>query len=157
MPTPAAEIVTRYAAGAATHPNGKPLAPDAAAAWAALARPDAGRLGAARVRDSARREWLLEAHRELERGRFVVLRPAHGDLEPFRASADGYRPEAYLPISEQDWLLLALLAAGRDGDAGRDDPELAGAAFPLVDRMVREAQHRQLMGEASDEDDEEAP
>lgn len=113
-----------------------------------------GRVGAAHVRDSARRTWLVEARRDARRGRFVVVRPVRGDNEPFRASADGYRPEAYLPISASDWTLLALLVCGRDGDEGTADEELRHAAFVVVDRMVVEAQHRGLMGAAEDEDDE---
>ncbi len=153
MPYSPAEILERHAAGAAAYPNGKPLAPDAASAWSTVTVEGRGLLGSARVRDSARREWLVEAHRDRARGRLLVLRPAHGDNEPFRASADGYRPEAFLPIAGEEWTLLALLAAGRAGDAGREDEELASAAFPLVDRMVREAQHRLLMGESEDEDE----
>lgn len=152
MPYSPAEILERHAAGAAAYPNRKPLAPDAAQAWAAVTGGGTGLLGAARLRDSARREWLVEAHRDRARGRLLVLRPAHGDNEPFRASADGHRPEAYLQIAGEEWTLLALLAAGRSGDAGREDEELAAAAFRLVDRMVRDAQHRLLMGEAEDED-----
>jgi hypothetical protein len=153
MPYDAAEIVARYAAGAATHPSGKPLAPDAPRGLAAV-REGAGRLGRARVPDSARREWIVEPWRDPVRGRFAVLRPAHGDLEPFRASADGHRPDAWLGIGESEWQALALLAAGHDGDGGRADEELATAAARLVDRMVREAQHRQLLGVDDDEDEE---
>ena len=151
MPYTPAEILERHAAGAAAYPNGRALAADAAAAWVA-ATGGSGSLGSARVRDSARREWLVEAHRDRGRGRMLVLRPVHGDNEPFRASADGYRPEAFLPITGEEWTLVALLAAGHAGDEGRPDEELATAVFRLVDRMVREAQHRLLMGESEDED-----
>jgi hypothetical protein len=148
-------IVERYAAAAATAATGAP-GPEGgeAAAWDEMTRA-AGRLGAARVRDSARRTWLVEPHRDARRGRFVVVRPVRGDNEPFRASADGFRPEAYLPISAVDWAILALLALGRDGDDGREDEELRHAAFGLVDRMVIDAQHRLLMGAAEDEDEDE--
>lgn len=151
MPYEPAEIVSRYAAAAPAHPNGKALAPDAARAWASVQR-GTGRLGASPVRDSARREWLLEAWRDPARGRFVVLRPAHGDLEPFRASADGHRPDTHLAVAPAEWELLALLAAGHDGDGGRADEELATAAARLVDRMVRDAHHHQLLGAAEDEE-----
>lgn len=153
MPYSTVEILEHHAAGAGAYPSGKALAPDAARAWATVTGGGSGRLGAARVRDSARREWLVEAHRDRGRGRLLVLRPAHGDNEPIRASADGHRPDAYLPITGEEWTLLALLAAGREGDAGREDEELAAAAFRLVDRMVVEAQHRGLMGAAEDEDE----
>jgi hypothetical protein len=152
VPYTPAEILERHAAGEAAYPSGKPLARDAATAWAAVTGGATGLLGAATVRDSARREWRVEAHRDRARGRMLVLRPVHGDNEPFRASADGYRPEAFLPIAGEEWTLLALLAAGHEGDAGREDEELAAAAFRLVDRLVREAQHRLLMGESEDED-----
>jgi hypothetical protein len=152
VPYTPAEILERHAAGETAYPNGKPLAPDAATAWAAVTGGGTGLLGSVTVRDSARREWRLEAHRDRGRGRMLVLRPVHGDNEPFRASADGHRPEAFLPIAGEEWTLLALLAAGREGDAGREDEELAGAAFRVVDRLVREAQHRLLMGESEDED-----
>lgn len=153
MPYSPAEILERHAAGATAYPNGKPLAADAATAWSAVTGGGGGLLGSARVRDSARREWLVEAHRDRARGRLLVLRPARGDNEPFRASADGYRPEAFLPIAGEEWTLVALLAVGCSGDAGREDEELADAAFRLVDRMVRDAQHRLLMGESEDEDE----
>jgi hypothetical protein len=153
-------VVERYAASAAAAATGAPDAKaDEAAAWNRMTRA-AGRLGAARVRDSARRTWLVEPHRDDRRGRFVVVRPVRGDNEPFRASADGFRPEAYLAVSETEWALLALLALDRDGDGdgdgddGRDDDELRHAGFRLVDRMVIDAQHRLLMGAAEDEDED---
>jgi hypothetical protein len=152
MPLRPEQIVTAHAAGAAVYPNGRPLAPDAAAAWTASAQPAAGRLGAATVADSARRAWRVEAYRDA-RGRSLSVSPVRGDNEPFRASADGHRPGSWLPISETDWTLLALLCAGRDGDAGREDDELRASAFRIVDRLVREAQHRQLMGAADDDDE----
>jgi hypothetical protein len=109
-------------------------------------------LGTARIRDSARREWLVEPRRDRARGRYVVVSPAHGDLEPFRASADGYRPDSHLPLTPDQWTVLARLAAEHDGDAGRDGEALRAEAFRLLDRMVRDAQHRQLLGAAEDED-----
>jgi hypothetical protein len=146
-------VVERYAAAAAAAATGAPdTKAGEAAAWDRMTRA-AGRLGAARVRDSARRTWLVEPHRDDRRGRFVVVRPVRGDNEPFRASADGFRPEAYLAVSETEWALLALLALDRDGDGddGREDDELRHAVFSLVDRMVIDAQHRLLMGAAEDE------
>jgi hypothetical protein len=98
----------------------------------------------------------VEARRDEGRGRTLVLRPVHGDNEPFRASADRHRPDAFLPISETEWTLFALLAQGHDGDAGRADEELATAAARLADRLVREAQHRLLMGASEDEEDGDA-
>ncbi|BDG01242.1 hypothetical protein [Anaeromyxobacter oryzae] len=152
MPSDAADLLQRYRAAARAPPApGAP--PDAAEAWQRIER-GAGRLGAARVRDSARRGWLVEAHRDDRRGRFLVVRPAHGDNEPFRASADGYLPDSYLPVSGTDWSVLALLGAGHDGDDGREDDALRTAAFRIVDRMVVEAQHRLLMGAAEDEDED---
>lgn len=148
-------ILHRYAAAAARATAGGATPPrEDAAVWTAVTSAG-GRVGAARVRDSAQRSWLVEPHRDEQRGRYVVLRPTRGDNEPFRASADGFRPDAYLPISPGEWTLLALLASGRDGDDGREDEELRHAAFGLVDRMVVEAHHRLLMGAAEDEDDEE--
>lgn len=149
-------ILEAYAAGAARHPNGAPLAPDAADAWRAVSAggPEAARLGSARLRDSARREWIVEPRRDPARGRLLVLSPAHGDLEPFRASADGYRPDSHLAITGVEWSIFGLLAAGHAGDAGREDEELRTAAFRLLDRMVRDAQHRQLLGAAEDDEDE---
>jgi hypothetical protein len=113
-----------------------------------------GRLGAAQVRDSARRRWIVEARRDAARGRTLVLSPVQGDLEPFRCAVDGHRPDTHLAVSATDWTLLALLVAGHDGGDGRDDEALRQEAFRTVDRLVREAQHRVLMGAAEDEDDE---
>jgi hypothetical protein len=154
MPYEPSEIVARYASGATSHANGQPLAPDAAEAWDAV-RASTAPLGSAVVRDSARREWRVAPRRDGTRGRFLVVSPVRADQEPFRASADGYRTDTYLQVSDADWTLLALLAAGRQGDAGREDEELRTAAFRLVDRMVRDAQHRALMGAAEGEDDDE--
>jgi hypothetical protein len=110
---------------------------------------------AVEVRDSARRAWRVEARRDARRGRFLVLRPAHGDNEPFRAAADGFRPDAYLPIAPEDWDLLARLAARADGAGTPEDEALRHEALRRVDRMVVEAQHRGLMGAAEDEDEDE--
>ena len=145
------EVVERYA-GAASAPDGdRGRREDAARLWQGVSA-GSGRLGAARVRDSAKRRWLVEVHRDVSRGRFLVVSPIQGDNEPFRASADGYRPDTHLPISADDWSLLALLAFGRDGDEGAEDEELRNAAFRVVDRIVVAAQHQMLMGAADDED-----
>jgi hypothetical protein len=110
---------------------------------------------AVEVRDSARRSWRVEARRDARRGRFLVLRPAHGDNEPFRAAADGWRPDAYLPITAEDWDLLARLAARGAEGRSPEEAALRDEAFRRVDRMVVEAQHRGLMGAAQDDEDDE--
>lgn len=150
-----AAIVDAYASGTGRYPRGAALAPDAAQAWDAVkgAARERARLGAARVRDSARREWIVEARTDPARGRSLVASPAHGDLEPFRASPDGRSPDTHLAISGVEWTVFALLAAGHEGDAGRQDETLRDAAFRLLDRMVRDAQHRQLLGAAEDEEE----
>jgi hypothetical protein len=103
------------------------------------------------LHDSARREWRVELRQDRARGRCVVLSPAHGDLEPFRASADGYRPDTHLPVTADEWTVFARLADAHE-DAAPEEEALRTAAFRLLDRMVREAQHRQLLGAAEDED-----
>lgn len=152
MPYQPAEIVERYRSGAAAHPDGRPLSPDARAAWVAVAGARSGLLGEARVRDSAQRRWSVSARREAGAGRLLVVSPVQGDNEPFRASADGHRPDTHLAVSADEWALLALLAVDRAGDEGRDDAVLREAAFRLVDRMVRSAQHRALMGAVDDDE-----
>ncbi len=104
-----------------------------------------GRTG--QVRDSARRQWRFEVREDLSRGRFIVFSPVHGDLEPFRASADHFRPDAYLAIDDEQWSVFAGLAARPD------DAALQAQAFRVFDRMVRAAQHQSLLGAAEDEDD----
>jgi len=52
-----------------------------------------------------------------------------------------------------EWTLLAILAAGQPGDAGREDEELRTAGFRLVDRMVGDARHQSLIGAAEDDGD----
>lgn len=150
MPVLPDQIIAACATGAATYPNGRPLAADAAHAWARLST-RSGRLGAAIVRDSARRAWRVEAHHD-ERGRWLVASPVNGDNEPFRASADGHRPASWLAITDGDWTLLALLCAGHEGDEGRADGELRAAAFRVLDRLVRDAHHALLMGASEDDD-----
>ena len=146
------DLVQRYAAAAAGSSAGSTLPGDAAQAWEGITT-GVGRLGAARLRDSARRRWMVEAHRDGLRGRILVVSPVQGDNEPFRASADGYRAETYLPISSAEWSLLALLAYGHDGDEGRDDEALRNEAFRVLDRLVVQAQHLALMGAAEDDDE----
>jgi hemerythrin-like domain-containing protein len=130
---------------------GTPATPAAAAGpGARAAAPGAaeGLVGTLEVRDSARRAWRVDVLRD-RRGRSLLFAPVHGDLEPFRASADGHRPDAYLAISPEAWATLARLAAA---GATPDDPALRAEAFPLVDRMVRDAQHALLLGAADDEE-----
>jgi hypothetical protein len=102
--------------------------------------------GIAEVRDSARRAWRVEAHRDA-RGRWLLVSPVRGDNEPFRASADGHRPDSWLAIAAEDWEVLARLCAAPQ------DERLRREAFRVVDRLVRAAQHALLMG-ASDDDEE---
>ncbi len=104
--------------------------------------------GPAELQDSARRAWRIELREEGAKGRFAVFSPVHGDLEPFRASADGYRPDAYLPIDEQGWNLLASFLARPDDHAARAD------ARRVFDRLVRAAQHASLLGAVDEDEDE---
>jgi hypothetical protein len=108
--------------------------------------PQAGR-AAARLRDSARREWLIDARRDPERGRILVVSPAHGDLEPFRASADHFAPDRYLQIDDEQWTVFERFVERSD------DEQLRSAAFRRFDAMVRAAQHQSLLGAAEDDDE----
>lgn len=132
--------------------QGAPAPPDPGAARQAGSRAASAPLGSVRVRDSARREWSVEPRRDA-RGRSLVVSPVHGDNEPFHASADGYRPDTHLAIDGAEWTLLARLAAGQQGDEGREDEALRAEACRIVDRMVRSAHHRLLMGAADEDDD----
>lgn len=149
MPLSPQEIVASYQTGAAQYANGKPLAPGAGALWAGAA--GNGQIGTVTLRDSARRQWSVDVRRD-ERGRYLQLRPMGIDIERFRASADGYRPDEWLPIADVEWAILALFAGGAHGPEGHvEDEELAVQARRILDRMVREAQHRGL---AFDEDED---
>lgn len=149
MPLSLEEIVAGYEAGATSHANGKPLAEGAAALWAGTTA--AGQVGTVLLRDSARRQWGVDVRRD-QRGRYLQLRPIGIDIERFRASADGHRPSDWLPISPLEWTAFALLAGGTHGPEGHvEDDELSIQVRRLLDRMVREAQHRGL---AFDEDED---
>jgi hypothetical protein len=85
------------------------------------------------------------------RGRYLQFRPIGIDIERFRASADAHLPAEWLPIAPIEWTAFALLSAGVHGPEGHvEDEALAVQARRLLDRMVREAQHRGL---AFDEDE----
>ncbi|HYG69763.1 MAG TPA: hypothetical protein VD838_18960 [Anaeromyxobacteraceae bacterium] len=118
--------------------------------------PDEGAASGTLIRDSARRAWSVTAGRDARRGRYVLVRPESGDNEPFRASADGFRPDAYLPISGEEWSVLARVASGDDADGGREGERLRHEAFRLLDRMVVQAHHLQLMGAVDDDEDDDA-
>jgi hypothetical protein len=151
MPVSLDEIAAAYRAGAERYPDGRPLAPDAAGLWSAASDPARREVGSVRTRDSAGREWIVDVRREPGRGRYLQFRPVGSDLERFRASADGHRPDEWLAIAPAEWVAFALFASGPHGGEGQSgDRELAFAVPKLVDRMVRDAQHRGL---AFDEDE----
>jgi len=150
MPPSLEEIVAAYEAGAASHPGGKALPPGARARWDVAHAPGDRQIGTVLLRDSARRQWAVDVRRDA-RGRYLQLRPIGIDLERFRASADGHRPDEWLPVAPLEWTAFALLAAGEHGPEGHDDEELALQVRRLLDRLVREAQHRGL---AFDEDED---
>jgi regulator of cell morphogenesis and NO signaling len=101
--------------------------------WQALRKPIAGMDHPLELHDSARRTWRVEVRRDPTRGRTVVVSPAHGDLESFRASADGYRPDTHLPVTADDWDLLSRAADAAD-DTSREAEALRAEAFRLLDR-----------------------
>ncbi|MFT3914888.1 MAG: hypothetical protein QM704_12475 [Anaeromyxobacteraceae bacterium] len=110
-----------------------------------------GPLGTVELQDSARRHWAVDVRRD-PRGRYLQLRPVGVDLERFRASADGHRRDEWLGIAPLEWTAFALLAGGpRAPEPAGDDAELAQHVRRLLDRMVRDAQHRGLV---FDEDEE---
>jgi hypothetical protein len=151
MPLSLPEIVAAYQAGAETYPNHTPLPPDARALWAAAEGSGPGQVGSVTLRDSARRTWAVDVRRD-QRGRYLQFRPVGIDIERFRASADGHLPGEWLPIEKLEWTAFALFAAGKQGGSGHvEDEELAVQVTRLLDRMVREGQHRGL---AFDEDED---
>jgi hypothetical protein len=151
MPLSLDEILAAYAEGAAEHRSRKALAAEPARLWQAVHDPRPKQIGSVQMRDSARRQWAVDVRRD-HRGRYLQVRPIGVDIERFRASADGWRPDEWLPIPAQEWTAFALFAAGaHDGSGHREDGELALAVPRLLDRMVREAQHRGL---AFDEDED---
>jgi hypothetical protein len=151
MPLSLDEIVAAYEAGAASHQNGKSLAEGAGALWEAAQASAVAQVGTVLLRDSARRQWGADVRRD-GRGRYLQLRPIGIDIERFRASADGHSPAEWLPILPLEWTAFALFAAGTHGPEGHvEDEELAVQVRRLLDRMVREAQHRGL---AFDEDED---
>ncbi|MFO0581661.1 MAG: hypothetical protein U0229_05280 [Anaeromyxobacter sp.] len=111
---------------------------------AAVASPS-GALGTVDLEDSARRQWAVDVRRD-PRGRYLQFRPIGVDLERFRASADGHRPDEWLGITPLEWTAFALVAGGpRGAEAAGDEAELAQHVRRLLDRMVRDAQHRGLV------------
>ena len=103
----------------------------------------AGELGSLTMKDSARRTWGIDVRQD-GRGRYLQFRPIGIDIERFRASADGHLPGEWLPIEPDAWTAFArVVEAERLGAAGLGD--LAAHARRLLDRMVREAQHRGLV------------
>jgi len=151
MPLSLEEIVADYQAGATSHQNGKRLADGARARWDAVQAQAAGQLGTVLLRDSARRQWGVDVRRD-GRGRYLQLRPIGIDIERFRASADGHLPQEWLPIAPLEGSAFALhAAAARAAGETVADEELITQVRQLLDRMVREAQHRGL---AFDEDED---
>jgi hypothetical protein len=151
MPLSLDEIVAAYEAGAGAHRNGKGLAAAARKLWEEAQGPASGQVGTVVLRDSARRQWGVDVRRD-GRGRYLQLRPIGIDIERFRASADGHRPAEWLSITPLQWTAFALFSAGAQGPEGHaEDEELAVQVRHLLDRMVREAQHRGL---AFDEDED---
>jgi hypothetical protein len=137
------EIIADHEAGTAAHGHGKPLVPEAAALRAGGAT--SGRPGTVRVRDSAKRVWSVDVRHD-HRGRFLQVRPMTAELEGFRASADGYLPDDWLPITPAEWTAFALFAGGAHGPEDRaEDEELALQVRRLLDRMVRGAQRAGLV------------
>lgn len=151
MPLRLEQILEAYARGAALHQSQRPLAADAAGLWRAVLEPAGERVGSVQLRDSARRQWAVDVRRD-GRGRYLQFRPIAVDIERFRASADGWNAEEWLPIAPEEWTAFALFAAGQhDGAGHREDEELALLVPRLLDRMVRQAQHRGL---AFDDDED---
>lgn len=150
MPLSLDEILAAYVGGAAAHRSRKPLATDAGGLWKSVQDPTGGQVGSVRLRDSARRQWAVEVRRD-HRGRYLQIRPIAVDIERFRASADGWSPEEWLPIAPEGTAFALFAAGDHDGSGHHEDEELGLAVPRLLDRMVREAQHRGL---AFDEDED---
>lgn len=102
----------------------------------------------AELQDSARRAWRVELRQDPTKGRFAIFSPVHGDLEPFRASVNGYRPDAYLPMDEEAWKIFEAFLDRPEDDTARAD------ARRVFDRLVRAAQHASLLGAVDDDEEE---
>jgi hypothetical protein len=151
MPVSLQAVIAAYEAGAEKHASGKPLLPGARAIWEAAHGAGPLEVGSCELRDSARRSWRVDVRRD-RRGRYLQFRPVGIDIERFRASADGHLPQEWLPIAPLEWSAFALHAAAAKAAGGTvADEELAPQVRQLLDRMVREAQHRGL---AFDEDED---
>jgi hypothetical protein len=145
MPVSLEAVIAAYEAGAERHASEKPLVPDARAVWEAAHGTGPIEVGNCEMRDSARRNWRVDVRRD-RRGRYLQFRPIGIDIERFRASADGHLPQEWLPIAPLEWSAFALHAAAAKAPGGTvADEELIAHVRQLLDRMVREAQHRGLV------------
>ena len=150
MPMTLKKTLESYAQGLEAHPSGKQLAPDARRIWETAHDTGTARIGSLTMKDSARRTWGVDVRRDA-RGRYLQFRPIGIDIERFRASAEGHLPSEWLPVDPDEWTAFALLTVAERLAGPVEDEELSTHVRHLLDRMVREAQHRGL---AFDEDED---
>ena len=94
-------------------------------------------IGSVRVRDMHGCLWKVRVRNSGKRGRYLKLKPKGHAADKFRASCDGYKPDEYRAISENDWLGFMYFAEGYNDWEGRvDEPELFVFVKYVLNKMI---------------------
>ena len=95
------------------------------------------KFGSFRIHDSAGRSWKVRVRVTGKRGPYLRLTAKDGSDRELKASASGYKPHEYVPITIEDWRDCALFADGRSDWSGDiTNAQLYNRVRALVDRLT---------------------
>lgn len=86
--------------------------------------------GQVTVRDDSFQVWEVSIRKTGDRGRYLRFELVGESSKSFRASADGYKPEEYLPITVTEWNVFAAVAANQT------DQEAQERAREIMNKLV---------------------
>lgn len=87
-------------------------------------------VGSVFMDDSSMSLWEVKVRITGNRGRYLKIKSKPNESREFRASADGYKPEKYLPITPDEWSVFAHLTKSKN------DPKLYANAQTILNRLV---------------------
>ena len=124
------EIIAGYEAAKATRGIVK-------STWDLFRHDTKDRVGSVRMTDAAGRRWKVRVRHTGKRGSYLKLTTVTGPEREIRASAEGYKPGLYAPVTREEWVAFALFAEGDDNWGGRSgDPALLAAVTTVFERLV---------------------
>ena len=112
--------------------------------WWELRHDGKERIGSFDIYDGHGGTWKVRVRWTGNRGHYLKVDSRDDEAIKYLVSAEGYRPEKYLQITEEEWALFLPLAKGKAS------AEMVQAVGPVLDKILEEIKNHPELNRVQD-------